>query len=88
MMVVKVEIWPGGDATRPYEIGRMEVANESNLAEVSDYSARIVQLATERLGVPAIDAEVTVAQHPRSDGPWALVKRVLDQLQEAGRRRV
>lgn len=33
-----------------------------------------------RLGVPAIDAVVTVEQHPRSDGSWALVKRVLDQL--------
>ena len=38
MVVVKLEIWPGGDELKMREIGRAHIANISNLADVSDYS--------------------------------------------------
>ncbi|EKU73163.1 hypothetical protein SAMN05518668_10164 [Sphingobium sp. YR657] len=79
MMIVKIEVWPGGVETAPREIGRMVIANLSNLAEISDYSVHIEQTETPRLHVPAIDTRVTVKTHPRRDGPWALVRRALDQ---------
>lgn len=80
MLVVKVEIWPGGNEAAAREIGRMEMANISDLAAVSDYSVQIVQAATPRLGVPAFNEQVTVEGHARRDGPWRLVKRALDRL--------
>ena len=43
MLVVKVEIWPGGHEASAFEIGRMEVVNESGLSQVSGYSAHIIQ---------------------------------------------
>lgn len=35
MMVVKVELWPGGHEGGAREIGRLGLANVSNLKEVS-----------------------------------------------------
>lgn len=80
MMVVSIEIWPGGDESGSFEIGRMEVSNISNLAEVSDYHAHIVQLCTPSLNVNAMDKTVLVQGHPRRNGAWDLVRRVLDRL--------
>lgn len=36
MLVVRVELWPGGDAERVHELGRLGIANVSGLAPVSD----------------------------------------------------
>ena len=80
MMVVSIEIWPGGDKSYGFEIGRMEVSNISNLAEVSDYHAHIVQRGASSLNVSAMDKTVLVQGHPRRNGAWALVRRVLDRL--------
>ena len=66
-----------------FEIGRMEVVNESGLSQVSGYSAHIIQRDTPRLQVAAFDLRTQVRSHARSDGPWALVKRVLDQIRNA-----
>lgn len=80
MMVVTIEIWPGGDECYSFEIGRMEVSNISNLAEVSDYHAHIVQRGTPSLNVNAMEKTVLVQGHRRRSGAWALVRRVLDRL--------
>jgi hypothetical protein len=55
MMVVSVQIWPRGDEADSFEIGRMEVSNMSNLAEVSDYNAHVIQQGAPGLEVDAID---------------------------------
>lgn len=83
MLVVKVEVWPAGHEAGAFEIGRMEVVNESGLSAVSDYSAHIVQRETARTQVAAFDLRTQVRSHARTDGPWVLVKRVLDQLGKA-----
>ncbi|WHO37233.1 hypothetical protein PMI04_011685 [Sphingobium sp. AP49] len=80
MMVVKVEIWPGGSEDYALEIGRLEIANLSNLADVSDYAVRLRQTAAEQLEVRPIDARTIIKAHTRRDGPWALIKRALDQI--------
>lgn len=87
MMVVKVEIWPNGRSDAAFEIARMEITNVSALADVSNYSVRIMQAPATPLGVPSFDINTTVASHPRRNGPWALVAKVLDQLPHVGRRR-
>jgi len=86
-MVVTITIWPGGDEAAAFDIAQMKIENESGLADVSDYTARIVQCENRRLGVQGMDTRVEVLSHPRRDGPWALLKRILDQVQfnRAGR---
>lgn len=80
MMVVKIEIWPGGKEGVAVEIGRMNVTNISDLAEVSNYAVEVSQVATPRLNVDEFHEMINLDGHPRRDGPWRLVKRVLDRL--------
>jgi len=72
VLVVKLEIWPGGDETTRKEIGRMHVSNQSELAEVSDYEA-MVSLNGKR-------QRTKVRGHVRAHGAWELVWRVLDSM--------
>lgn len=80
MLVVKVEIWPGGSETSSFEIARLELINVSDLAEVSDYVAHINQSGAAHLGVPSFYRQLAVSSHSRCDGPWRLIKRTLDQI--------
>ncbi len=68
MLVIKVEIWPGGDASRAKEIGRAGVANVTHLAEDSDY----LVVASSDLG----ESEAMVLDHNRADGFWKLASEV------------
>jgi hypothetical protein len=80
MMVVRIEIWPGGDEQAAFELGRMDVTNVSTVADVGSYTASITQRETPTLRVPSFVRNVRVASHPRGDGPWALVARVLGEV--------
>lgn len=78
-MVVKIEVWPGGDGRARKEIFRLEIANISQLAPISDYAV------TAREGRRVV-AETTVGLHRRADGFLPLVLRslrsVLQKLDE------
>ena len=71
MLVVRVELWPGGDAKRARELGRLALANVSGLAPVSDY----VCVAVDDLGE---EQDVIVRNHERAAGFWSLVARAVD----------
>lgn len=73
-MVVKVEIWPGGDETRAQEIDRLYVGNLSSLYDVSDYVYRFSDRDWSDKGHNRY-----VIGHQRDMGAWRLVWRVLDQ---------
>ncbi len=66
MLVVTVEVWPGGDVLRRHVIGTMNLANVSELDEVSNYEG-------------CLDGahSFTVRRHRRSDGAWSLVRKAL-----------
>lgn len=70
MLVVKLEIHSSGYGKRPREIGRLEIADITDLASVSDYSYQLwadgVTIATGLVG-----------NHPRERGAWLLVARAL-----------
>lgn len=73
MLVVHVEIWPGGDPMAKRQIGMLTVANVSALADVSDYKF----LATDGR---SRDKTGEVKGHPRAEGFWKLLRRVLEQV--------
>lgn len=73
MMVVKIEVWPGGRESAAREIERLYVWNISNLAEVSDYLFRYDLDPRDTPG----EHDGMVIEHRRSDGAWELVRRVL-----------
>jgi len=67
MLVVNVEVWPGGDIRRRRVISVMGLANISELAETSDYEGYIDGKYVEYHG------------HQRSDGTWELIRKLLNQ---------
>lgn len=76
MLVVKVEVWPGGDDDGAFEISRIGLANMTNLAEFSNYelTALLNRDSKER----SYRGEVN--QHDRSLGWVPLVRRALTDI--------
>ena len=82
MLVVKIEVWPGGDVTRQFEIGRITGANISNLADTSDYSFAVEQRGEPRLGVPEVYEQFLIEGHERNQSVYELLRKVLDKFSE------
>lgn len=80
MIVVKVELWPGGDWLRAKQIASMEIANISNLAAESAYIAKVRHVGDSRLGIPALDTSVDIPSHHRKEGIWPLIRKVLERV--------
>lgn len=75
MLVVKVELWPGGDGSRAMELGRMGVMNVSDLADVSSYN-----YAIKEMGGSGKLWQGEVVDYPRMDrslSVWHLIGCVL-----------
>ena len=71
MLVLRVELWPGGNPGSARELGRVGMANVSRLAPVSDYVCVVVDDAGG-------ERSVLVRGHKRAAGFWALIARALD----------
>lgn len=65
MLVVKVEIWPGGDSESAQLLGTVALANVSALQENSHY----VAIAADDTGA---ETEFGLVNHQRSAGFWSL----------------
>ncbi len=66
MMIVKVEIWPGGRQEFAHEIHRLHIENVSDLAPVSSYDWWTSQ-----------GTKGHIKRHRRSDGAWKLIDRII-----------
>lgn len=76
MIVVKVEIWPGGDKLRRKTLKELRVANMSNLAEVSNYKYVLTDPANDLLP----EKVGYVEGHRRSDGVVKLLGKVFQAV--------
>ena len=83
MIVVKIELWPGGDPGRCREIGRMTLTNLGTGTEYrGNYIARVMRRGTEE----TVQREAAIEGHARKAAPiWHLVQKALDGA--FGRRR-
>jgi hypothetical protein len=79
MLVVKIELWPGGAADRAREIGRLGIANVSDLAEVSDYVAVLQDDSGH-------ESSVFLSGHRRREGFWGLLARAAGSRSTAAMR--
>lgn len=80
MIVVKLELWPGGDESRAEDLGSAIITNESNLSDISSYSVRLLKgkRYSARSGVWRSGE---VKGFPRTDtrvGPWELLFLALE----------
>ena len=82
MLVVKIEMWPGGDEDRRREIGRMYIANKGfdvhpDHPRRGDYVVRLMRRGAKN----TVQRTAEVLDYPReSYSVWVLVKRALDAV--------
>jgi hypothetical protein len=83
MIVVKVELWPGGRAVLARTLGTLHIGNESQLADLSNYHVIAMELKNELTGDPAGIAEFKVFRHFRRQKVWSLLKRACEEAMNA-----
>jgi len=79
MLVVKVELWPGGDERRCQELGRMTITNQGGTASAKrgNYTIRLMRRGTSA----TVQQVAEVLDYPQLSNPvWVLVKRALEAL--------
>jgi len=62
---IPVEIWPGGDKARARAVAIANVANVSDLAEVSDYPVSVTEGHNPLTNTPAWSQRGHLFQHDR-----------------------
>jgi len=76
MLRVTVEIWPGGDESRACAVAIANVANVSDLANVSDYVVSVSEGHNPVTNSPSWSRSGYVFSHDRRTSVWALVAKV------------
>jgi hypothetical protein len=83
---ITVEVWPGGDKTRARAIATANVANVSDLADVSDYAVSVTEGHNPVSNTPAWSQRGHLFQHDRATSVWALIAKVAAwATEEAGK---
>jgi len=75
MLVVTIDLVPGGYEPLRRTIGSMQIANRSNLGDISDYSVEIVEAANALTGEGPRNAACVVERHDRRQNVWALLEK-------------
>lgn len=76
MLVIRVEIWPGGDKSLARTVAEASAENVSDLADVSNYEAIALEHGSEATGLPDQAGGFSILSHPRRCSVWALVAQV------------
>jgi hypothetical protein len=83
MLRVTVEIWPAGVAEFRRTLGIMNVANVSNLADVSCYSIYASEGENRLAGTKSRTCHVTVRDHDRRQSVWTLIGAAIREMEGA-----
>lgn len=83
MLVVNIELVPGGDPSRRRTIASLHIANQSDLADLSSYWVDAVEAANPVSGTPSRMASFRVENHLRAQSVWKLIQRALSTLETA-----
>lgn len=78
MIVVYVEMWPGGDGSRAQPLGSLAIANESNLSLLSNYSFEIDEAPNPALGIEQLQRKGVITGHNQNQSVWKLIRRAID----------
>jgi hypothetical protein len=75
MLVIKVEIWPGGYEGMKRLLAKAHIGNLSNLADTSDYAVGASEGENPITGSPAWKAQGRINGHDRRQSVWSLVAK-------------
>lgn len=80
MLVVTVDLVPGGYEPHRRTIGSMRIANVSDLADVSDYDVEAMEGANPLTGKPSRNETCKVLAHDRRQSIWALLAKASEEI--------
>ncbi len=83
MLVITVDIVPGGYEPHRRTIGSMRIANISKLADVSAYAVEVIEGANPLTGAKRRNAACTVLAHDRRQSVWALLAKASEEIIKA-----
>jgi hypothetical protein len=83
MLVITIDIVPGGYESFRHNIGSMRIANLSNLMDTSDYSVEVMEAANHLTGDPSWNGKCVVLAHDRRQSVWALIARACEEILKA-----
>jgi hypothetical protein len=83
MLIVTVDLIPGGFTPLRRTIASMRIANISNLADVSDYRIEVMEAANKFAGTPARSAHCILVGHDRRQSVWVLLAQAAEALRDA-----
>jgi hypothetical protein len=80
VIVVYVELWPGGDQSRAKPIGSLGIANETNLSLLSNYRFEMDGIGNPALNIEPLKATGEIVGHNRNQSVWKLIRRAIDEV--------
>ena len=82
MIVVRIELWPGGDKARKRDLGTMVIENDRTGTEaIGNYMYKIKkgQVFSDHPSMLYQGTVREVPRHHRADAPWELLRGILNQ---------
>ena len=83
MIILNVDLVPGGLQARRRTIASMRIANLTDLADISDYSVDVLEAANPLVGTPPRNGSCSVERHHRRQTIWALIARAAEAAMQA-----
>lgn len=83
MIRIIVELIPSGFAPLRRTIASMTISNESNMADLSDYSVQAMEAKNDLAGLGSRNMSATVEGHDRRQSVWHLIAEAAAAAAEA-----
>jgi hypothetical protein len=83
VIIVTVELIPGGYTPARRAIGSLRISNLSDLADISDYRVEVLEAANPLVGTPARNADCVIERHDRRQSIWKLLIRAATEIETA-----
>jgi hypothetical protein len=83
MLVITVDLVPGGHQPRRRTIGSMRIANVTDLADISDYVVTVLEGANPLAGTPPRNGSCAVHAHDRRQSVWSLLAKAAEAAMAA-----
>jgi hypothetical protein len=87
MLRVTVEIWPGGDKAGGRAIAIANIANVTDLADVSDYEISVAENYNPINNTPPWSQRGRILRHDRRSSVWSLIAKLGIWAEEAAKTR-
>jgi hypothetical protein len=83
MLILTIDLVPGGIHARRRTLASMHIANLSGLSDISDYEVNIMEGANPLAGTKPRNGSCTVEDHDRNQSVWALIARAAEAAMKA-----